>query len=96
MSFLALNTGIQQTCNVCKGHPRHCEKMPHSFKRLGRLVDNDHIKLQGTQLVPSRRVAGGQNYLYLEISDVVIHTIIHLPGTHGGLIFQSFSLSHGT
>lgn len=52
MSFLALNMGIQQTCNVCKGHPRHCENMLHSFKRLGRLVDNDHIKLQGTQLVP--------------------------------------------
>lgn len=51
MSFLALNMGIQQTCNVCKGHPRH-ENMPHGFKRLGCLVDNDRIKLQGTQLVP--------------------------------------------
>ena len=52
MSFLALNMGIQQTCNVCKGHPYHCENMPHSFKRLSCLVDNDHIKLQRTQLVP--------------------------------------------
>ena len=55
MSFLALNTGIQQTCNMCKGHPGHYENMPqqlHSFKRLGCLVDYNHIKLQGTQLVP--------------------------------------------
>lgn len=97
MSFLALSMGIQQTCNVCKGHPHNnCENMPHSFERLGCLVDNDYIKFKGTQLVPARRVAGGQNHLHLKISDFVMPTIFHLPGTLGGLIFLSFSLSHGT
>ena len=52
MSFFDLNIGTQQTCNKCEGfYDNYYESTPHSFKRLGRFIDNDYIEILSTKLV---------------------------------------------